>query len=650
MSDANDTQRCKRCGAEFTAATTPLGLCPACTLELGMSDPAMTPLQEPEAEPVAAPPPAPPSPPPVSRVRLGGRRVWMIAAALLVLAIVATRFFSRFLQSPRHEPTSAHATPVRFTLTLPDEAEMANGAQFAVSADGTQLAIAARRAGGPPRLWIRRLQSLEWREMPGTDGATFPFWSPDSRNIGFFADRRVKRIDVANSLTQTICDAGSGQGGTWGTQDVIVFAHDMGLSRVAASGGTPVPVTTVDGSHGQRAHLWPHFLPDGRRFVFQVQKANDEAATAVGQIDAAGSVRIAEGRGPTAFVADVLLFSRGGTLTTQQFDPRGDETTGEVETLGGVDEVAGSTTAGSAFSASSTVLVYRRGKEPRRQLTWFDRTGRHVDVVEAPDEYAGFALSPDGRRVAFARRSDEEASSIWLRDVTSDRLYRLTTGRKRDAFPIWSPDASRIAFSSRGNDGESVLAIVADTGEMDEVLFRSPESKRLTDWSLDGRFLIYTARSPKTGMDLWMLPTMGDRKPQPLYQTPANESQGRLSPDGRWIAYVSDESGAGEVYVRAFPPSGGRWQISSGGGTHPRWRGDGRELFFLATDGQIMAVDVTAASTLRSGYPQRLLDVRGADDFAVSRDGQRFLVPLSVDDARDRQLHVVLNWAAELRR
>ena len=214
----------------------------------------------------------------------------MIAAALLVLAIVATRFFSRFLQSPRHEPTSAHATPVRFTLTLPDDAEMADGAQFAVSADGTQIVVAARRAGGPQRLWIRRLQSLEWREMPGTDGATFPFWSPDSRHVGFFADRRLKRIDVANSLTQTICDAGSGQGGTWGTQDVIVFADDMGLSRVPASGGAPVPVTKVDGSHGQRAHLWPHFLPDGRRFVFQVQKANDEAATAVGQIDAAGSV------------------------------------------------------------------------------------------------------------------------------------------------------------------------------------------------------------------------------------------------------------------------------------------------------------------------------------------------------------------------
>ena len=370
----------------------------------------------------------------------------------------------------------------------------------------------------------------------------------------------------------------------------------MGLSRVPASGGAPVPVTKRGRlARAERAHLWPHFLPDGRRFVFLVQKANDAGCDSVGQIDAGGSV--SDRRRPwTGGLRrrQCSLFSRGGTLATQQFDPEVTASIGEMETLGGVDEVGGSTTAGSAFSASSTVLVYRRGEEPRRQLTWFDRAGRHVGVVEQPDEYAGFALSPDGRRVAFARRSDEEASSIWLMDVASDRLYRLTTDRKRDAFPIWSPDASRIAFSSRGSDGESVHAIVAATGGKGDELFRSPESKQLTDWSPDGRFLIYSARSPKTGMDLWMLPTMGDRKPQPSTRRRPTNRRAAWSPDGRWIAYMSDESGAEEVYVRAFPPSEGRWQISTGGGTRPRWRGDGRELYFLATDGQIMAVDVTA--------------------------------------------------------
>jgi eukaryotic-like serine/threonine-protein kinase len=645
MSDAGDAQRCGRCGAEFTATSTPLGLCPACLLKLGMSDPAMTPAlePEPEPEPVAPLPLAPPAPL-ARRLRLPPRRVWMTAAAVLVLIVAASQFFP----GSRREPSDFHGTPVRFTLTLPDETEIADGAQFAVSADGTQLVVAARQAGGPQRLWLRRLQSTEWRELSRTDGATFPFWSPDSRHVGFFTDRRLMRIDVANGLTQTLCDVRSGQGGTWSNQGIIVFADDRGLSRVPDSGGAPVAVTKVDSSDSQRAHLWPHFLPDGHHFVFLIQKANDEAATHLGQVDAAGSVAIADGRGPSAFVADLLLFPRGATLATQRFD----QTTGvigEVETLGGVEEIAGSITAGSAFSASRTVLVYRREEERRRQLTWFGREGRHFGVVGEPAEYTGFALSPDGRRLAFARRGDEDASSVWLMDLAFDRLSRLTTERRRDAFPLWSPDGSRIAFSSRGSDGESLHAIVADTGEMDEVLFRSPESKHLTDWSLDNRFLIYAARSPKTGMDLWMLPTMGDRKPQPFHQTPANESQGRSSPDGRWIAYVSDQSGSEEVYVRAFPPSEGRWQISTAGGTRPRWRSDGRELFFLSTDGQLMAVDVASGPTPRYEAPRRILDVRGADDFAVSRD-LRFLVPLPVNERRDRELHVVLNWAAELRR
>ena len=644
MSDAGDAQRCGRCGAEFTPTSTPLGLCPACLLKLGMSDPAMTPAQEPEPEPVAPLPPAP-LPPVARRLRLPSRRMWITAAAALVLVVAASQFFPRL---QRREATGIHVEPVRFTLTLPDETEIADGAQFAVSADGTQLVVAARQAGGPQRLWLRRLESTEWRELSRTDGATFPFWSPDSRHVGFFTDRRLMRIDVANGLTQTLCDVRSGQGGTWSDQGLIVFADDTGLSRVPASGGAPVTVTKVDSSDSQRAHRWPHFLPDGRHFVFLIQKANDEAATHLGQVDEAGSVAIADGRGPSAFVADVLLFARGATLAMQRFD----QTTGvlgEVETIGGVEAIGGSITAGSAFSASSTVLVYRHQEGRRRQLTWFGREGRHFGVVGEPAEYAGFALSPDGRRLAFARRGDEDASSVWLMDLAVDRLSRLTTERRRDAFPLWSPDGSRIAFSSRGSDGESLHAIVADTGEMDEVLFRSPESKHLTDWSLDNRFLIYTARSPKTGMDVWMLPTMGDRKPQPFHQTPANESQGRSSPDGRWIAYVSDQSGSEEVYVRAFPPSEGRWQISTAGGTRPRWRSDGRELFFLSTEGQLMAVDVTSGPTPRYEAPRPILDVRGADDFAVSRDG-RFLVPLPVNERRDRELHVVLNWGAERRR
>ena len=251
---------------------------------------------------------------------------------------------------------------------------------------------------------------MEWRELPGTDGATFPFWSPDSRHVGFFADRRLMRIDVANELTQTLCDVRSGQGGTWGTQDVIVFADATGLSRVPASGGAPVPVTKVDSSDGQRdAHLWPHFLPDGHRFVFLVQKAhNDEAATHVGQVDAGGSVAIADGRGPAAFVADVLLFSRDATLATQQFDQsdwrdrRGGDSRRRRRDRGQHDR-------------RIRVLGVEHG--PRLQAWRGAETATHMvrpckashfGVVGQPAEYTGFALSPDGRRVAVARRGDDE--------------------------------------------------------------------------------------------------------------------------------------------------------------------------------------------------------------------------------------------------
>jgi Tol biopolymer transport system component len=611
-----------------------------------MSDPAMTPPPlPPKPEPVV---PVTSAPPAVAarRVALPWRVVW--ATAAVVLLIVAW-MFSFFLMPPGREPTGAHASPVRFTLTLPGDTTMPDGAQFAVSPDGTQVVVAVRGRNRQQRLWLRRLQSLEWRELSQTDEASFPFWSLDSRHVGFFADRSLKRIDLTSGLTQTVCDAVSGRGGAWSGANVIVFADSSGLSRVPAAGGAPVRLTKVDGGRNQRAHLWPQFLPDGRRFTFLVQTLKG-SETHMGQVDTAGSTLIEGVQSPATFVANGLLFPRGATLALQAFDSGQGSLTGDAQTLAGVDGIAGDLDTGPEFSASTSVLLYRRRSGQRRTLTWFDRQGLHIATIGEPTGVESFSVSPDGRRVAVARRHDDnEGSSIWLMDTGSDRVSRLTVGRERHAFPVWSPDGTRLAFIARHDDGtESIATVVTERMDKEEELFRSPEPTRVTDWSRDGRFVIYTARSPGSGTDVMALPINGDRKPQPLAQTPARESQGRVSPDGRLIAYVSDESGVDEVYVRPFPEPSGKWQISTTGGSHPRWSGNGQELYFLSSDGLVMAVDVRPTLPMDYRAPRPLFEMQ-ASEFEVTPDGRRFLGLLPLDD-RSQQIEVVLNWFSELTR
>jgi Tol biopolymer transport system component len=279
---------------------------------------------------------------------------------------------------------------------------------------------------------------------------------------------------------------------------------------------------------------------------------------------------------------------------------------------------------------------------------WFDRNGRVTGAEDDVADADGIAVSPDRRTLAVVRRDgDADTSSIWLKDVDSPRVSRLTWGHTRDESPVWSPDSSRIAFSSRRDDNQSVHIVVRDLNGKEESLLQLPDAQ-LTDWSRDGRFLIYSAPSPKTRSDLWMLPTTGDKKPLPLDQSPANESQGVTSPDGRWLAYVSDQSGADEIYLRPFPPMEGRWQVSTGGGTRPRWSDDGREILFLSPDSEVMAVQVQAAPSLppRLSVARRLFVLNGVDDFALR--GQRLIAQLPVEHGSNRQLEVILNWAAEL--
>jgi dipeptidyl aminopeptidase/acylaminoacyl peptidase len=429
------------------------------------------------------------------------------------------------------------------------------------------------------------------------------------------------------------------RGGTWGIEDTVVFAASGGLFRVPASGGLPMPLVKAESG----PYLWPQFLPDGRHIVVLTRDQNTANQQVVLDARTAESVAIGSRRGRATVVGDTLLFSSGTTLGVQQIDPGRGALAGEARTLGGVEDLSSSADDDAAFSASSTVLVYRRASTRLGQLTWIERTGHLIGAAGEPGEYEGISVSPSGRRVAVIRRDARDSSSLWILD--GERLNRVTSGTSHDAFPIWSPDETRIAYFSARSGKNGLYAVVADGGESETVLLEAPVPAIPTDWSRDGRSLLYSVRSSTTGSDVWALPIGGDGKPKALLQSPSNESHAVMSPDGRWIAYVSDESGGDEVYVRRFPSSQGQWQISIDGGTRPQWAPDGHELFF-ASDGKLMSVEIASAQegAPRLGMPRSWFMLREATEYAVSRSG-RILVLMPIGDPARRQLEVVMNWA-----
>jgi Tol biopolymer transport system component len=358
-----------------------------------------------------------------------------------------------------------------------------------------------------------------------------------------------------------------------------------------------------------------------------------------------------------AFARGHLFFVQGTSLISQPFDTRRLEATGDVRRVPGADEVGGSPSEGAAFSVSNDVLAFRTGGPSLSQLVWFDRRGEVVADAHEPGDFRQFSVSPDGTRVAMARRDERDGSSnIWALELQRGTSSRITLGRSRDSSPVWSPDGTRIAFASDRGDSMNIYTTAASGGGSEELLLsvHKPAHPIPTDWAQDGRVLLYSEISPKSGSDLLMLPVQGERaegrKPMPIASGSFNESDGRFSPDVRYVAYVSDESGRNEVYVQTFPPAEGKWQVSAGGGTRPRWRRDGRELFFLASEGTLMSVAIqqSGPAALRLGVPEALTSLREGGDFEISPDGRRILARTALRRPGDNQLQVVLNWAAEL--
>jgi len=571
------------------------------------------------------------------------------AAWALVVALVATSIIG-FASRPRGQAVPHTA---RFLVAPPDRHVTVGTMAF--SPDGRRLAFAAREGTGRQSLWIRALDSVGPQRVEGTDGANTPFWSADGQWVGFFARGKLQKIRPGSGTAEVICEAGTGGGASWNADDVILFAPNIendGLYRVAATGGTPTLVRPIDITRGETNVIWPQFLPDGRSYIVTVG-ARTAGGLHLGRTDAPTSRLLIpmdwqESMSVVRYVAPgyLLYVAKNRTLMARPFDPGRGDFAGEAVAVGEDVDVHGPGRA--AFTAGGGNLAFRRtGAAPQRQPTWMDRGGKVLSVIGAPGPTTTFTLGPDGRRLAI-ERLDPGRRAIWLVDVLRGTATRFASEWWSSA-PVFSPDGSRIAFTSV-RDSPPNLYVKAATGAGAEVRLTTSSMQHWpSGWSPDGRFLLYHTFDMKTKWDVWRVPLDGDRKPQPVLNTPYNESNARVSPDGRWIAYESNESGRGEVYVTAFPAAAEKWQISTGGGAAPQWRGDGRELFYREGT-KVMAVAVHSGTAFEAALPQTLFDAPHASVYEAARDGQRFLMSVQVSDAEATPTTVVLNWTTELKR
>jgi Tol biopolymer transport system component len=534
---------------------------------------------------------------------------------------------------------------VRFVLSPPGHGEADS---LSISPDGRLVSFVTDGS-----LWVRPLDAVDARRLPGTAGAYAPFWSPDGRWIAFFAGSHLKRTDLTGRTPETICAARRASGGTWNRDDVIVFGANSGeaLYTVRANGGEPALLRAPEQARGQSALLWPHFLPDGRRFLY-VAASSQPAAQGIhiGSLDSPATRRLWAADSNVAYAGQFVLFARAGVLLAQPVDPAGLEPAGEPVVV--TERVYRSFSDRQAEFAVSErgVLAYGGGRHPNRRLVWLDRRGRQVGTVADAGEYGDVALAPDGSRLAVEQLDPERGTrDIWVFDLARGGSFKLTFDPADDGTPVWSPDGTRIIYVSNRAGRWDMYQRLASGAENEELVAQNLGVP--VDWSSDGRYVSYEAYDQTTGSDLWVMP-LETRKPQAFLQRPFMEREPHFSPDSRWLAYSSSESTQREVYVETFPASGRRWKISTDYGRKPRWRADGRELFYVGRDDMLMAVAITGQGpTLRGGPPQPLfkLPIVGADilhHYAVSADGQRFLVNALVEGASVSTVTVIVNWTA----
>ena len=587
------------------------------------------------------------------------KTAWLLVAVLLVLvAVVGFAYFRR----PAKQQGAMH-----FSIALPSSVR-----DLALSPDGRILAfIAPPPAGGGDVLWTREIGSTETHVLANTEGASYPFWSPDARFVGFFADGKLKRIEVAGGPVQILADAPFGRGGAWNRQGTIIFAPNptVGLARISAAGGVPTPVTEISSgapNFANLSHRWPIFLPDGVHFLYTMNDftgvqghAND--AIYAGALGSKEQRRLAASNSNSAYVSPgYLVSSQSGTLMAQRFDADHLQLIGEPFAV--ADSEYLSAVARTLFSVSENgVLVYQTGSSTSSELQWFNRDGKPLSAIGTPARYANPRISPDGHKVALDIDDPQSNPGIWLLNLESGVRSRFTFDpASAEETPIWSPDGAKVLWVSQRN-GSLGFYVKAATGSGGEELITRSSPTLLglpTDWSRDGQFLLYTRARPDWNSEMSVLPLKGDRKPHAFAHSPSSEREGQFSPDGRWVAYSSNESARWEVYVVPFPGPGGKYQISTEGGQQPRWRRDGKELFFLSPDKKLMAVSVKAGANFEFREPVALFQTRAREalsseeafTYDVSPDGQRFLFNVNPERSNPPPLNIVLNWTSEIQR
>ncbi|MBZ5699386.1 MAG: serine/threonine-protein kinase [Acidobacteriia bacterium] len=592
-------------------------------------------------------------------------RRWALVAGLACLAVAVIAGFAVW----NLKPSSSPRPESRFTVTLPPGQQLAgldSGPAVALSPDGSHLAYVATQSG-TQQIYLRAMDSLETKSISGTEGAVNPFFSPDGQWLGFFAGGKLRKVSVSGGAALTLGDAPSPEGASWGSQGMIAFTPTQvsTLQQVSDAGGTPQPLTRIE--KGESSHRWPEFLPGGKAVLFAASPTSSNWANAQVAVQSLGTSErrnlVQGGTSPRYAPSGHLVHAQGGSLMAVPFDPQRLTATGAAVPV--VEGVLQSPSSGAAqYSISATgSLVYVSGsvQTTQRRLVWVSRSGAEQPLAAPARTYRNPRLSPDGRRVAV--NIEEQETQVWLYDLSRETLTRLTFEGSANLFPVWTLDGKRIAFQSNKERWPNLFWQLADGSGGLERLTTSEYTNSPSSWSPDGQLLAFIEITPTTGYDIGVL-RMGDpsagsgqvRKAQPFLRTPFTETVPEFSPDGRWLAYVSNESGRFEIYVQPYPGPGGKWQVSTEGGTEPVWNPKGRELFYRSGD-KMMAVDIATQPSFTVGKPRMLfqgpyLPTPGTlRNYDVSPNGQRFLMLKASEQEQSAptQINVVLNWFEELK-
>jgi serine/threonine protein kinase/Tol biopolymer transport system component len=586
--------------------------------------------------------------PVVARRKNREKLAWAMAAVATLAAALATFGYVR----------RAPVAPLTARFDIAHSEDLSSIDMPRISPDGRYIALNATDGSGKTRIWIRPLNALSAHALEGTEGTTRPFWSPDSRFVAFFAEGKLKKVEVSGGPPQKVCDAPTGADGSWSSEGVILFDGVTGdpIQRVSAAGGAPVIEVKPDPARKETQVAWPDFLPDGHHYIYMASGLKPEDNMyRLGSLDSKESKPVAPAQTLITYAPPgYLLFVRDRTLVAQRFDLKSLKTMGEPAP---VAEKIGTDSVGLArFSVSRNgVLAYRTGDSGDR-LLWLDRGGKELETAGGIGEYGNPAFSRKGDRLAFGLSDARSGKDdIWVRDLARGVNSRFTFGAGNNISPVWSPDGSRIVFAS-DRDGSFSLFEKPSSGQGEEKLLVKSDGGRIIacDWSTDGRYIAYSVRG-KEGWDSFVLPTFGDRKAIPVARSTFNEFSPIFSPDGRYIAYTSNESGRNEIYVQTFPDAGGKWQVSTAGGVDASWRSDGKEIFYRSPEQKLVAVDVQAGATFQAGIPRPLFPARVPSGpyrnrYAATADGQRFLFVAPLGRDAMTPTTVVLNWFAELGR